>query len=189
MSPVESYPVGCYSGTDNGTHGSKDRLYVNGDTDEGHSDGHRPEEHLGHCFTESSSHIQYIQVLSTVFTQFGVTEHSNNLLTLVRVSSERSQCSFMASTSDFCLKLVCLYSAPLFTITFTEDFHPSWSCLSSPSLLRTHQKQSLSQLLMLPSYLVCCIDQPGYLFFLKKKNRLWVSIDLTWVTAQFIETP
>ena len=116
MSPVESYPVSCCSGIDNGTHGLKDQLYVNWDADEGHSDGHWPKEHLGHCFTESSSNIQHIQVLSTVFTQFRVTECFNNLQTLVCVSSERSQCSFMASTPDFCLKLVCPYSVPFSTI-------------------------------------------------------------------------
>ena len=87
VSPVESYPVGCYSSIDNGTCGSKDRLYVNGNADEGHGDGHQPKEHLGHCFAESTSNIQHVQVLSTVSTQFRVTEHFNNLQTLVHVSS------------------------------------------------------------------------------------------------------
>ena len=143
MSPVESCPIGCYSSIDNGTCGSKDRLYVNGDADEGHSDGHRPEECLGHCFTESTSNIQHIQVLSTVFTQFRVTECFNNLQTLVRVSSESFQCSFMASTPDFCLKLVCPYSVPLSTVACPEDFHPSWSCLSSPPLLKCTESNYL----------------------------------------------
>ena len=40
VSPVESYPIGCYNCIDNGTCGSKDQLYVNGDADEGHGDGH-----------------------------------------------------------------------------------------------------------------------------------------------------
>ena len=115
MSPVESYPISCYSGIDNDTCGPKDRLYVNGDADEGHSDGHWPEEHLGHCFTESTSNIRYVQVLSTVSTQFGITECFNNLQTLVHVFSESYQCSFMANTPDFCLKLVCpLLGAPLY---------------------------------------------------------------------------
>ena len=58
----------------------------------------------------------------------------NNLQTLVCVSSESFQCSFMVSTPDFCLKLVCPYSAHLCTVACPEDFHPFWSCLSSPPL-------------------------------------------------------
>ena len=40
VSPVESCPISCYSGIDNGTCGLKDQLYVNRDADEGHDDGH-----------------------------------------------------------------------------------------------------------------------------------------------------
>ena len=121
----------------------KYQLYINGDADWGHGDGHRPEECLGHCFTESTSNIQHVQVLSTVFTEFRVTECSNNLQTLVHVPSESFQCSFMANTPDFCLKLVYPYLAPLSTIACPEDFHPFWSCLSSPPLLKRTESNYL----------------------------------------------
>ena len=136
VSPAESCPISCYSGIDNGTCGSKDWLYAKGDADEGHGDGHWPEKHPGHCLTEPTSNIKHVQVLSTVFTQFRVTECFNNLQTLVCVFSESFQCSFMASTPDFCLKLACPYLAPLSTIACPEDFHPSWSCPFSPPLLK-----------------------------------------------------
>ena len=132
----------------------------------------------------STSNIQHIQVLSTVSTQFGITECFNNLQTLVCVSSESFQCSFMASTPDFCLKLVCPYLVPLSTVACPEDFHPSWSCLSSPpSLIYTESNY-------FPNFLGClvtiihCVVQLGQLF----QNQLRVSIDLTWGMAQFIKT-
>ena len=129
-------------------------------------------------------YIQHVQVLSTVFTQFRVTEHFNNLQTLVRVSSESCQCSFMASTPDFCLKLVCPYSVPLSTVVCPEDFYPFWRCLSSPPLLKCTKSNYLPNF---PGCLVTIIhhvDQLGQLF----QNWLRVSIDLTWGMAQFIKT-
>ena len=73
MSPVESYPVSCYNCLWKSACGSLDHLYINREADEDHGDEHRPEEHLGHYFPEPVYDVQNVQVLSTLFTKFGIT--------------------------------------------------------------------------------------------------------------------
>ena len=93
VSPVKSYPVGCYKGVDAITLRLKDQLYVNGEADESHGDEHGTKEHQGHCFTGftlmSDTFKYFLKLLRLEPPSSCLTQISTQFLpflTLVRVS-------------------------------------------------------------------------------------------------------